>query len=139
MLEKDALNIRYSLYIRVRLNVRGQTMLGQSGYLRMSLNIGSGQVDGCGKSSTLKKYIKREYTDETVSTPGVDLEIKFIKFNNKYIKVFFWDTAGQDVFHYITTNHFRNANGFILFYDVTRETLPYVKPTSKMFYFFLFF
>ena len=54
MLEKDALNISYSLYILVRLNVRGQTMLGQSGYLRMSLNIGSGQVDGCGKSSTIK-------------------------------------------------------------------------------------
>ncbi len=42
--------------------------------------------------------------------------------------VVFWDTAGQERFRTITYNFYRNANGVILVYDVSkRKTFENIK------------
>ena len=44
-------------------------------------------------------------------------------FNQLFIQIFqleIWDTAGQERFRTITQSYYRNANGLMLLYDITK-------------------
>ncbi len=85
-------------------------------YLFKLLIIGD---SGVGKSSLLLQYIDSVYTDNYISTIGVDFKIKTMEHNGKVIKLQIWDTAGQERFRTIISSYYRGARGVILTYDVT--------------------
>jgi len=76
---------------------------------------------GVGKSCLLKRFSTKEFSDNYISTIGVDFEIQTLDINGKIVKLQIWDTAGQERFHNITTSYYRGAHCIMLVYDVTNS------------------
>jgi len=74
-----------------------------------------------GKTCILLSYIEDTFTENHVSTIGVDYKIKIFDYQktSELIKLQIWDTAGQDKFRAITKNYFRGSDGILLIYDTT--------------------
>jgi len=78
-----------------------------------------------GETSVGKTSILLRYTDDTFNsflpTVGVDVRYKYIKYENKKIRLDIWDTAGQERFKNIAKNYFRGSNGIILVFDISNK------------------
>ncbi len=75
-----------------------------------------------GKSNLLSRYVRNNFDEESKGTIGVDFAAKQIIINGKKIKVQIWDTAGQEKFRAIIKSYYNNAHGFVVVYDVTKES-----------------
>ena len=81
-----------------------------------------------GKSCLLLRFADDAFSDNYISTIGVDFKIQSLKLDNSTIKLQIWDTAGQERFRTITSSYYRGAHGIIVVYDVTdRETFDNVR------------
>lgn len=76
---------------------------------------------GVGKSCLLSRFSDNTYTENYISTIGIDFRFRTIKMNQRILKLQIWDTAGQERFRTITSAYYRGANGIILCYDVTNS------------------
>lgn len=76
---------------------------------------------GVGKSAMLSRYVDEIYTEEFISTVGVDFKIKTVDIHNQVCKIQVWDTAGQERFKSITSVYYKGANGCIMVYDITNK------------------
>ena len=75
-----------------------------------------------GKSCFLTRYADNTYHEDYLSTIGMDYKIKNYELENgDTIKLYIWDTAGQDRFRSITSNYYKGADGIILIYDITKQ------------------
>ena len=74
-----------------------------------------------GKTSVLIRYIYNTFDPDSVATLGIDVKYKYIKMNNKKIRLDIWDTAGQDRFQNIAKNYFRNAHAVVFVFDVNKK------------------
>ena len=74
-----------------------------------------------GKTSILLRYVDDEFNDSYISTIGIEYKIKTINVNNKKITMRIWDTSGQERYRSITQNFYRNANGILFVFDVTKK------------------
>ena len=75
-----------------------------------------------GKSCFLTRYADKTYQEDYLSTIGMDYKIKNYELENgDIIKLYIWDTAGQDRFRSITSNYYKGADGIILIYDITKQ------------------
>lgn len=92
--------------------------MGSRGYdhLLKFLLIGDSSV---GKTSLLIRYADQKFSNDVMSTIGIDFKVKTIRVNNKLIKLQIWDTAGQEKYHTITTAYYRGSHGVMMVYDVT--------------------
>lgn len=73
-----------------------------------------------GKTCYLLRYIEDTFTENHISTIGVDYKIKLVESpEKKIVKLQIWDTAGQDRFRCITKNYYRGSDGIMLIYDIT--------------------
>jgi len=94
-------------------------------YLFKMLLIGD---SGVGKSCLLLRFADDSFTENFVSTIGVDFKIKTFLLEGKKVKLQIWDTAGQERFQTITTSYYRGAHGLIIVYDVTsRQSFDNIK------------
>jgi Ras-related protein Rab-1A len=75
---------------------------------------------GVGKSSLLLRFADDIFTESFISTIGVDFRIKTLHINGTIIKLQLWDTSGQERFHTITKSYYREAQGIIVVYDITK-------------------
>lgn len=83
---------------------------------------------GVGKTSLLIRYTNDTFSNNFVSTIGIDFKIKTIQLKGKLVKLQLWDTAGQERFRTITVSYFRGAQGILIVYDVSnRESFEHVK------------
>ena len=74
---------------------------------------------GSGKSSLLLRYTDGIFTDEFVTTIGMDFKFKRVTVRDKQVvKVQIWDTAGQERFRTITQNYYRGAHGMGLHFQL---------------------
>jgi len=81
----------------------------------------------CGKSSLLLRFADDAFSDNYITTIGVDFRFKTIPVDKRTVKLQIWDTAGQERFRTITSAYYRGADGIVLVYDVTdRETFAHV-------------
>ena len=82
------------------------------------LTVGETQV---GKTSLILRFIDRVFYYDTKTTIGVDFKVKRINLLNKNVLVKIWDSAGQERFKTVTRQHYKNAEGVMLIYDVTSQ------------------
>jgi Ras-related protein Rab-8A len=87
-------------------------------YLIKLMLIGDSAV---GKSSLLLRYSDDTFNLSEMSTNGIDFKLRTIDMDGKKIKLHLLDTAGRESFRTITSAHYRNAMGFLLVFDVTKE------------------
>uniref|UniRef100_A0A5K3FPM5 Ras-related protein Rab-1A n=1 Tax=Mesocestoides corti TaxID=53468 RepID=A0A5K3FPM5_MESCO len=76
---------------------------------------------GVGKSCLLLRFSDDVYTDNFISTIGVDFKIRTIELDGHHVKLQIWDTAGQERFRTMTVAYYRGAHGIIVVYDITSE------------------
>ena len=75
---------------------------------------------GVGKTSFILRITDGIFKHVYTSTIGFNFKIKNLKLQNEeIIKIYFYDTAGQDKFRSIPTNFIKNAEGILLMYDIT--------------------
>ncbi len=74
-----------------------------------------------GKTSLIRRYTKNIFNLNHLETTGLEFNSKEERINHKIIKVKIWDTAGQEIFHSLTKNFFRKADGIIIVFDVTNK------------------
>ena len=85
-----------------------------------------------GKTSLLLKYVDHTFPEQHIATIGVEYKDKFINRDNYDIRLQIWDTAGQERFHSIAKNIYRNTNGVLYIYDITkRESFANIKGWIK--------
>ena len=66
-------------------------------------------------------YTKNLFNENYLETAGIEFNSKEEKINNKIIKVKIWDTAGQEIFHSLTKNFYRKADGIIIVFDLSNK------------------
>jgi Ras-related protein Rab-1A len=94
-------------------------------YLFKVLIIGN---SGVGKSCLLLRFAEDMFSDNYISTIGVDFKIRKLELEGKSIKLQIWDTAGQERFRTITKSYYRGSNGIVVVYDITdRESFDQVQ------------
>jgi Ras-related protein Rab-1A len=74
---------------------------------------------GVGKTATITQYVDNIFSENHISTIGVDFKIKTIEYLSKIIKLQIWDTAGQERFRTVTSSYYRGADGIIIIFDKT--------------------
>ncbi|CAD8191514.1 unnamed protein product [Paramecium pentaurelia] len=74
---------------------------------------------GVGKSSLLFRYTEETFSENYISTIGVDFKFKTFKIDGKGLKLQIWDTAGQERFRTITNTYYKGADAIVLVYDTT--------------------
>jgi Ras-related protein Rab-1A len=74
---------------------------------------------GVGKSALLFRFSDDIYSNNYISTIGVDFKIKTIFIDGKVIKLQIWDTAGQERFRTITTSYYRGSHIILMCFDIT--------------------
>ena len=76
---------------------------------------------GVGKTNLISRYVFDKFNDNTMSTVGVDFSLKTLNLSGKNIKIQIWDTAGQEKLRALASAYYKNANGAILVYDITKK------------------
>ena len=93
--------------------------------------IGNSQV---GKTTFFKKLTKKIYSERNISTIGIEkttftkiISVPEDPFDSSSpeeeieFSIEFFDTAGQERYRAITSSYFKNAQGLLLFYDITNK------------------
>lgn len=75
-----------------------------------------------GKSCVFLRLTQGTFTDNFVTTIGIDFKYKKYRINNEDVGLQLWDTAGQERYISITRNYFRQSKGIVLVYDVSNRT-----------------
>ena len=74
-----------------------------------------------GKSCFISRYSKNKFTNEFLSTLGIEKNVKIIKIDETEYKLNLWDTAGQERFRSLPKKYYQNADGIFIFFDVANE------------------
>jgi len=82
---------------------------------------------GVGKSTLMLSYVDNNtFSQEYMSTIGVDFKFKSIKLDDKVVKLQIWDTAGQERFRPIAASYFRGSHVILLCFDMTDKRSLYL-------------
>lgn len=77
---------------------------------------------GVGKTSIINSvccFYNDEEPKSKISTIGVDFKLKSFVIDGVKVKLYLWDTVGQERFKNISTSYYKNASGVVLVYDIT--------------------
>ena len=74
-----------------------------------------------GKTTLLLKYVDNIFQEEHIATIGVEYKDKYIYRDQYKIRLKIWDTAGEERFRSIAKNIYRNAEGILYVYDITKK------------------
>ena len=76
---------------------------------------------GVGKTSLIRRYTNNIFNTNHLETIGIEFFNKEERINDQIIQIKLWDTAGQEIFHPLTKNFYRKADGIIIVYDITNK------------------
>ena len=74
-----------------------------------------------GKTSIVRRYTDRFFSDKYDITIGFDFKVKEFKYGNKNIKLQIFDTAGTEIYQSITRNYYKSSFGAIVVFDITSK------------------
>lgn len=97
-----------------------------------------------GKTSLIRRFVDRQFSDKYLSTVGVKISRKLIEIKpenqsqnkqSQQVQLIIWDLEGQTKFQSITPSYLQGAKGAIIVGDVTRpETIEHVKDHIELFF-----
>ena len=87
-------------------------------YLFKMVLIGDSAV---GKSWLLIRFADDDFTENYVTTIGVDFRFRTLKIDDYSVKLQIWDTAGQERYRTITNAYYRGADGIIIVFDLASK------------------
>lgn len=76
---------------------------------------------GVGKTSLIRRFVLNEFSEDYISTIGVRVSTKIVKFNNEEIKLLIWDVAGTNNDEKIPKAYFLGASAAMYVFDLSRE------------------
>jgi len=77
---------------------------------------------GTGKTSIIKRYVHRFFTQHYRATIGVDFALKVLNWDETtLIRLQLWDIAGQERYGNMTRVYYKEAVGAFIVFDVTRR------------------
>ncbi|MDB9313002.1 GTP-binding protein [Spirulina sp. CS-785/01] len=88
---------------------------------------------GVGKTSLIRRFVERQFSDRYLSTVGVKISRKMLELQDaqqqsQEMKLMIWDIEGQTKFKAIAPSYLQGANGVLVVGDVTRqETLEHLE------------
>ena len=82
--------------------------------------IGDGEV---GKTSLIKKFTQGNFQEEYIQTIGAQFSKYLEEINNDKCKLFFWDIAGQDTFHFLRPAFYKASVAAIIVYSLEKNDL----------------
>lgn len=100
---------------------------------------------GVGKSCLTQQAVHNRFQDNYIVTVGFEFFSFMVKINDKIIKLQIWDTCGQELYHSLITNFYRNASLAIMVYSINntdsfehidkwlRELKEHSSPDAKVF------
>jgi small GTP-binding protein len=75
-----------------------------------------------GKTNLLTQYVDGKFSEQNISTVGIEFKNKIIELNNgRKFRLQIWDTSGQEKFMSLTKNYFRGCNAALFVFDVTNK------------------
>lgn len=81
---------------------------------------------GVGKTSLIRRFVDRQFSDRYLSTVGVKISRKSIELSNLEqeknitLQLLIWDIEGSTKFKGVSASYFQGAKGAIIVGDVTR-------------------
>ncbi|NNC65475.1 MAG: GTP-binding protein [Gammaproteobacteria bacterium] len=75
-----------------------------------------------GKTSTVARFVKNEFSEKYLTTVGVKIDTKEVDTPAGRVKLIIWDVAGTDCLSDIEFAYLRGSAGFILVADGTRAS-----------------
>ena len=94
---------------------------------------------GVGKTSLIRRFVDREFSDQYLSTVGVKisrkpLELKGVKQEKLNLQLLIWDLEGHTKFKAIAPSYLQGSSGAIVVADVSRyETLDRIPEHIQLF------
>ena len=73
-----------------------------------------------GKTSLVERFVKSIFSEKYLTTVGVKIDKKLMRFDNQEIELLLWDIHGEDEFQEVRTSYLRGAAGCFLVVDGTR-------------------
>ncbi len=74
-----------------------------------------------GKTSLVTKYTTGLFSEEYLSTIGVNIKNKTIEYEDKIVHLLIWDIADIVTYQNIPKSYLKGSHGIILVYDLTRK------------------
>jgi len=74
---------------------------------------------GVGKSSLVSQLLEGTFSQDNLSTVGVEFFSRKMDIEGTVVKLQIWDTAGQEKFRSVAKSYFRHAVGVIMVFDIT--------------------
>ncbi|NJO43585.1 MAG: GTP-binding protein [Cyanobacteria bacterium RU_5_0] len=95
---------------------------------------------GVGKTSLIRRFVDRQFSDQYLSTVGVKISRKLINGSNQdsvkspRLQLLIWDIEGSTKFKAIAPTYLQGARGAVIVADVTRlETLAHLSDHVQQF------
>lgn len=87
---------------------------------------------GVGKSCLTEQAVHNKFQDNYILTIGFEFFSFIVKINDKVIKLQIWDTCGQELYHSLITNFYRNATLAIMVYSInSKDSFDHIEKWLK--------
>lgn len=81
-----------------------------------------------GKTSLVRRFVDRSFSDQYLTTVGVKISRKLVEIDTKAVQLLIWDLEGSSKFKDISATHLQGASGAVIVADLTRpETLRHLE------------
>ena len=74
-----------------------------------------------GKTSLIFRFVNDTFNTNYMNTVGVDLKSATLQIKNTMARLNIWDTTGQEKFKSLTKSYFRNCQGAVAVFDLTKR------------------
>ncbi len=86
---------------------------------------------GVGKSSIMNRFINDKFENLYQATVGLDFNSKNVIIERQEVRLYLYDTAGQEKFRSLIPMYISDADVIILVYDITSKyyyIIHYIRP-----------
>jgi len=75
---------------------------------------------GVGKSSLIRQFVHRKFSDKYLTTIGVHVQKKVVKIGSTQLSMIIWDLEGDTSLSKVRPSYLFGANGIIYVFDLSR-------------------